>query len=135
MKGNGCPFLLHFVTSTPKSSYFPYHTPHSLQLTPIEFFHTKCNFLLSTLVEERRTAYLTLLFNQQSAILSPFSIPTSALVMMAAAFTVALDSYGEERGAFSGEYIFDHNEAFLKKKPGYFPGQKRPLPKLEICFA
>ena len=58
---------------------------------------------------------MTLLFNQQSAILSPFSIPTSALVMMAAAFTAALDSYREERGAFSGEYIFDHNEAFLKK--------------------
>lgn len=60
---------------------------------------------------------MTLLFNQQSAILSPFSIPTSALVMMAAAFTAALDSYREERGAFSGEYIFDHNEeAFLKNR-------------------
>ena len=39
---------------------------------------------------------MTLLFNQQSAILSPFSIPTCALVMMAAAFTAALDSYRED---------------------------------------
>ena len=80
---------------------------------------------------------MTLLFNQQSAILSPFSIPTSALVMMAAAFTAALDSYGEERGAFSGEYIFDHNEeAFLKKNRIFSRAEKEALAKVRnlLCI-